>query len=364
MLKAIDILLGVAVVMLVFSAMVTIITQFAISYWNLKGKHLKVGIADLLEQLSPGINRTCAEHIAETLLLHPLVREGEKKLGSVIHRAELTTLLLDFAGGDSKVKIDEVSREALAGALVANGISNPAEVLDQVRTVALQIELANPELSNSLRHNLALLREANSSFLAKVNGWFDQTIDRVSDRFTLNTRYITFIAGLGIAVVLQLDTITLVNQLSKDPGLRDALVELAKNTDQAARQAQESQNLPAPPQPGAEPQRPPQTTGTPIPPMTQQQAMQRLEELSLIHFPESFGAWLSYWSLQKLLLQILGILLTAILLSLGAPFWYSALSNLLRLRGVVAPKEEKDRAARQTTQIDSAAAIRSGGNLG
>jgi hypothetical protein len=351
MLKAIDILLGVAVVMLVFSAMVTIITQFAISYWNLKGKHLKIGLADLLEQLSPGINRLCAEHIAEKLLLHPLVRESEKKLGSVIHRGELTTLLLDFAGGDSKVKIDDVSRKALSGALAANGISNPGEVLDRVRTVALQIELANPELSNSLRHNLALLREANSTFLAKINGWFDQTIDRVTDRFTLNTRYVTFIAGLSIAMVLQLDTIMLVNQLAKDPGLREALVQLAKETSQAATTSQ----------PGTEPQ----TGGAPLAPMTQQQAMQRLEELSLIRFPESFGAWWTYWSPQKLLLQILGILLTAVLLSLGAPFWYSALTNLLRLRGVLAPKEERDRAERQTTQLDGGGAVRSGaGNLG
>jgi hypothetical protein len=358
MLKAIDILLGVAVVMLVFSAMVTIITQFAISYWNLKGKHLKIGVADLLEQLSPGINRLCAEHIAEKLLLHPLVREGEKKLGSVIHRDELTTLLLDFAGGDSKVKIDEVSRKALSGALAANGISNPAEVLDQVRTVALQIELGNPELSNSLRHNLALLREANSTLLAKINGWFDQTIDRVTDRFTLNTRYITFLAGLSIALVLQLDTITLVNQLAKDPGLREALVQVAKEAAANPPQAGTSQ-------PGTEPQQPAPAGGGPIVPITQQQAMQRLEELSLIRFPESFGAWVSYWSLQKLLLQILGIMLTAILLSLGAPFWYSALTNLLRLRGVLAPKEERDRAERQTTQADSAAVVRSGaGNLG
>ena len=68
MLKAIDILLGVAVVMLVFSAMVTIITQFVINFRNMKGKHLLTGLADLLEQLSPGINRACAEHIAGKVL--------------------------------------------------------------------------------------------------------------------------------------------------------------------------------------------------------------------------------------------------------------------------------------------------------
>ncbi len=355
MLKTIDILLGVAVVMLVFSAMVTVITQFVISFWNMKGRHLMTGLADLLEQLSPGINRLCAENIAQRILLHPLIREAEKKLGSVVHRSELTTLLLDFAEGNGNVKLDEVSRKALLGAMQENGIQNPGEVLGRVRTVALQIELANPELSNAVRHNLALLREANSDFLAKLNGWFDQTIDRVTDRFTLNTRYITFFAGLGVALVLQLDTVSLVNRLSTDPGLREALVEVAKNTTQSPNQPSQSSTPSSalPSQPSALPT-----------PEEREHAMQKLAELNLVTFPESFNAWLGYWSPDNLPLQIFGILLSAILLSLGAPFWYSTLTNLLRLRGVVAPKEDKERTDRQSVQPDGAVAASGGGNLG
>jgi hypothetical protein len=36
------------------------------------------------------------------------------------------------------------------------------------------------------------------------------------------------------------------------------------------------------------------------------------------------------------------------LLSLGAPFWYSALSNLLQLRSVLAAKEGAQRTVRQS----------------
>jgi hypothetical protein len=49
--------------------------------------------------------------------------------------------------------------------------------------------------------------------------------------------------------------------------------------------------------------------------------------------------------------MLFGILLTAALLSLGAPFWYSTLANLLKLRSVVARKEEAQRNERQTTQV-------------
>jgi hypothetical protein len=44
-----------------------------------------------------------------------------------------------------------------------------------------------------------------------------------------------------------------------------------------------------------------------------------------------------------------GLLLTALLLSLGAPFWYSVLGRLLQLRSIIAVKDDAQRTARQST---------------
>jgi hypothetical protein len=84
---------------------------------------------------------------------------------------------------------------------------------------------------------MAFLQEAQSTFLAKINGWFDQTIDRVADRFTNSARLITFAGSFAVALVLQLDTAALVNRLSADPAFRQALVQEAiKVNNQAAAQ--------------------------------------------------------------------------------------------------------------------------------
>jgi hypothetical protein len=48
--------------------------------------------------------------------------------------------------------------------------------------------------------------------------------------------------------------------------------------------------------------------------------------------------------------RIPGMILSAVLLSLGAPFWYNSLQDLLRLRSVVAKNDEQQRTTRQTTQ--------------
>jgi hypothetical protein len=45
-----------------------------------------------------------------------------------------------------------------------------------------------------------------------------------------------------------------------------------------------------------------------------------------------------------------GVLLSSLLLSLGAPFWYEALKSLLKLRGVMAKKDDSAREERQSDQ--------------
>jgi hypothetical protein len=52
----------------------------------------------------------------------------------------------------------------------------------------------------------------------------------------------------------------------------------------------------------------------------------------------------------------LGVALSTILLSLGGPFWYSALSGLLKLRSTLADKDDTQRSDRQTDTTPQPAA--------
>ena len=59
--------------------------------------------------------------------------------------------------------------------------------------------------------------------------------------------------------------------------------------------------------------------------------------------PRSRDAWVKGWKESNLV----GILVTGLLLSLGAPFWYNSLGRLLQLRSVLAVKDDQQRAERQ-----------------
>ena len=56
--------------------------------------------------------------------------------------------------------------------------------------------------------------------------------------------------------------------------------------------------------------------------------------------------WVERFAVSKLP----GILLSTLLLSLGAPFWYGRLQDLLKLRSTVAQNDAVQRCIRQTNQ--------------
>src|SRR5262249_4611245 len=195
MLKTLDVAIGVSVVMLLVSLVVTVLTQFVTNVMNTRGRHLLRGLRGLLQQIDPALEGKTARAIAAGVLTHPLIAESMGRYGTVIHREEFTKLLLDFAAGAGAGRLGDSARTALKSTLAKQGVAKPDAVLDNIRSVALQLEVSNPELANDARQNLAILSEAASPFVARVNGWFDQTIDRVSTRFTYSTRGITFVCG-------------------------------------------------------------------------------------------------------------------------------------------------------------------------
>ena len=69
-----------------------------------------------------------------------------------------------------------------------------------------------------------------------------------------------------------------------------------------------------------------------------------MREHGLISVPANPEEWWERWRD----VNVPGVLLTSLLLSLGAPFWYGALKKMLQLRSALAARDDEQRAARQT----------------
>jgi hypothetical protein len=346
MLKSLDILIGLVVILLALSMAVTVITQCITAVVNSRGRHLRRGLVDLLQQLDPALSQTLSQEVATKILSHPLVSGsntpiaggssgltswlnrvrraiGGPRLGNVIHREEFTKLLMALAAGQGTTEIEFEARAALVKALQSNGVADPADAL-------------------MARQNQAILRAAESDLVAKINNWFDQTMGRTSQRFTASTRAITFAGAFIVAFGLQVDTTAIVNRLAADDQLRNTFV-----SEAAAVYATGTDSPPV--DPFAPAGRPPASLA---PEDVARRYQAFLATNGLIRIPSS---GLVRWWVDFRDLNLLGVLLTALLLSLGAPFWYSTLGGLLQLRSALATKDDAQRAERQ--QADSSTAL-------
>jgi hypothetical protein len=317
MLKTLDVVIGTITVLLLFSMGVTVITQVISTALQNRGKHLLDGLTSLLSQL--GIQKQIwAKQIALALLEHPLVAETGGRLGTVLHREEFIKLLLDLASGNGAGSLPEDARAALLSALKMGGIADPGAALNNIWAMAGQIEATNPELANHVRDGLAIAHEAASNFVVRTNFWFDSTIDRVNHRFANSTRWVTIAVALGITLCVQLDVLAVVNRLNADDQVRAFATragnELAANGDIS--------------KPAVE--------------------YGLLNNAGLVTIPDATN-----WVVRiKDVRRWPGMALSVLLLSLGAPFWYNILKDMLGLRSQLARNDSAQRQQRQNGQID------------
>ena len=332
MLESLDVLIGFTTVMLLASMAVTFLTQAVIEILNLRGRKLWDGLSSLLGQVNPDALRPHARQIARAALKHPLVGTGGR-LGGVIQREEFVEMLLELASRKTPPAVlPENAREALAGALAASGVADPEGALRAMRARTVELEAEYPRWAAHLRRSKAMLETVSSQWVRHAAASFDTAMDRVSHAFERHVRVYTAVFSLLLAVGLQLDAFGLLNRLALDESLRRALVTEAAGIDARLRAYAADEG------------------GGRL-----GQRVRDLREMASSPLVIPPGRWLGEWDPWKLP----GILISALLLSLGAPFWYGQLKNLLRLRPLLAAKEEEERQERRTSQLAAEAVSRS-----
>jgi len=164
-----------------------------------------------------------------------------------------------------------------------------------------------------------------SAIRQRLQSWFDDSMERLAGTFKRKTQL--FISGLALLVagLLNVDTLEIATRLQNDGALRDGLVA-------QARQAV-AQNAP-----GSDTASGSQSRAVNPDAIKWQQQLGKIRlpigwgtDDTETGLPESFGDW---WR------KVAGILITAVALSLGAPFWFDLLGKLVNLRQTGIPRDE------------------------
>lgn len=160
-----------------------------------------------------------------------------------------------------------------------------------------------------------------SALQSRIETWFDDGMDRVSGAYKRRSQLYLLVIGIAVAVSLNIDSFAIVRALSTDPKVRDAMVALAQTTvapehgaTQETREAAAKEALK-------------RLNSLPLPigwndPLAKPGQQRSAWELFFAKF-ESGGE--GVWAL-------VGWLLSGIAASLGAPYWFALLQQVLGLR--------------------------------
>lgn len=348
-LEHLDTALGFAVIMLLLSLLITVLVQAISAVLGLRGSNLRWGVARLLTQIDPNLAQH-AQEIAERALRHPAIAPIGKR-------------------GATAIRADELIR-----------------VLDDV--VMSDAPWRDPKAQ-------AALQQGTRKLVAGVQTWFDTIMDRTTERFVLHARWVTAAVAFAFALALHVDSLQLLQRLSTDSEFRSSVVAVSARTLQQAedvvaltaeRKALGSQAVAAAREEvGATPAA--AAVGT-IPPtlVTRQQGEawlrervkdvngadtllaaynrrfdeatrvwlgelrastgaidQHLRAATFELIPSPYPGWRKYYKEPR---HLVGTVMTALLLSLGAPFWFNVLRQLANLRPAIAAKVDTEKAAK------------------
>ena len=394
-LEHLETLIAFAVVMLGVSLLITVFTQIASGLFGLRGTNLLWGLRTLFATVD---QRLVAQ--AEVVLRRPLISDSAFSkykdvpvIGKLLGRWTLATALRpDELARELRYISAELKTSDPATALV---IDNALTELDpeterKVKLITGAIAVVAPASAEQVAKIAQQIAERTEQTVGKLETLFNSAMGRVSARFALQMRLWTVLFACLLALGLHLDSFKLLEQLWSNPQMRASLV---NSQDAMMKEAASVVALP----PGSAP-----ASAEPMAYTAALDALKTKEPAATKDFGDvspAFGSldaavkWIEpkliadengkkaliaeYTRLVSVELMnrakeirsqlessgfqlipapypglfmfagkrnVLGILFTWVLLSLGAPFWFNALKSLSSLRPVLAavqpPKDQ------------------------
>jgi hypothetical protein len=191
-------------------------------------------------------------------------------------------------------------------------------------------DLPNDKLRRAALYALDLAQDDIEAAKKNIETWFNATMDRVTGWYKRRTQLVLFVIGLLAAASLNIDAIAVAQRLMRDKPLRAAVV---AQSDAIVRGSDRNADLTA---------------------LSNKNLDQLKSNLDSIGYPMGWKDFRPAPQFDKcpadkgqclltgLVLQIaLGWLITALAVTLGAPFWFDVLNKFMLLRSTVRPQDVK-----------------------
>jgi len=303
----IEVAIGLIFIFMLLSLVCSSLNEIIAHILKLRSKTLKKGIERLLTD----------DSIRNEFYAHPLVKS-----------------LCQKKSADANVTASYIPSRIFATALIdivaSKDSSCDAKDPDKLRAAIEKLKNENKDLGTAL---LAILDSAKDNLdqaRKHVEDWFDDAMERVTGWYKKTSQWILLGAALVIVSIINVDTIELTTHLWQNPALRQQLTlaadQYVKETESQAGQANSADIKAA-----------------------LDEFKERLSDVKQQNIPIG-------WSDAKIpkgpdiFWKVIGLLLTTLAVSLGAPFWFDLLNKVTRLRVSGEVPQKSGKAKKSDTQ--------------
>lgn len=368
-----DIVIGLIFIYLLYSLLATIIQEIIASQFSFRAKILERAVFRMLEDE----NKFASKFKSVWYLFKKTGNGGTKN--SITYEYYKHPLILFLGESDSRGKPAYINKETFSKVIVDLLRGKDAAPGDDIKLL-IQKSLNNKTTNwgsarisdQTLSYLKSIWADANGDvgkFKHHLENWFEETMDRASTWYKKHVQFILFFVGLAISIVFNVDTLKIIERLEKDPKLREQLVQQANAFQEAhpdldtkllIQQAENNKFLA---------QKNKIQVNDSLRNKELKDSLQLANYLELkskrdelfdqastlirndinsVHHSLGLG-WETYdsSSFRSIFYSLIGWMVTALALSLGAPFWFDLLNRLMKLRGSVATPTSDDREKKQ-----------------
>jgi hypothetical protein len=308
----VDVAIGLCLVYLGASLFVTVINEYLSQAMNLRGKQL------------------CES-------LKTLINDNEVK--GILMKSPVIKPFFDADPGKAPSYVDP----NLFARLLVGGLAGSSAISNTVQQVRESVEkMPDSSLKTQLQ---AMVRSAGIStdaLVTVVSDWADRSLTILGEGYKRNLQKISFLIGLAVAIGFNLDTVTLTAHLYRDKNAREAAVaigmQIAEGTDKAAF----DKCLALTPQKRKDDASCARLTGLIEAVQSRNESLTKLPIGWPLPESPTNGAPSGSADIWAWVTRVVGWLLTALALSLGAPFWFDLLNKLINMRHGIRRPEVKE----------------------
>jgi hypothetical protein len=207
-----------------------------------RSQALHWGLQRLLQQMDLDVSDVNAKVIAKAVLKHPSITTNAYYSATAIRYEELLKILQALKDHPSKELKGQSGAKKALNKMLARGLTNTPEIKTAVQTLKAELKRSFPGHTDLVSDSVDRALATPQKVMADVRSWFDTVMDRTADRFVMHTRIVTGTMAVALVLVLQIDSVSIFQQLVANPDLRTKLVQSSQAILDKAEEMQAFEN--------------------------------------------------------------------------------------------------------------------------